>query len=130
MRDELTRIGFTELRTAAEVDALLGADGAPILVVVNSICGCAAGVARPALAAALRAAARRPAHLVTVFAGQDLEATARARAYFAGYPPSSPSLALLKDGRVVWMLERARILGRDPREVATEIATALEEWCR
>ena len=129
MRDELTRIGFTELRTAAEVDALLGTERAPTLVVVNSVCGCAAGVARPAVAAALRGAARRPAHLATVFAGQDVEATARARGYFSGYPPSSPCLALLKDGRVVWMLERARILGRDPREVAADVVTALEEWC-
>jgi putative YphP/YqiW family bacilliredoxin len=129
MRDELTRIGFTELRTAAEVDALLGPERAPTLVVVNSVCGCAAGVARPAVAAALRAAARRPARLATVFAGQDVEATARARGYFAGYPPSSPCLALLQDGRVVWMLERARILGRDPREVAADVVTALEEWC-
>jgi putative YphP/YqiW family bacilliredoxin len=98
--------------------------------VVNSICGCAAGVARPAVAAALRCAAPRPARLVTVFAGQDVEATARAREYFAGYPPSSPCLALLKDGRVVWMLERARILGRDPRDVAADVVTALEAWCR
>ena len=129
MRDELTRIGFTELRTAAEVDALLGTERAPTLVVVNSVCGCAAGVARPAVAAALGAAARRPAHLATVFAGQDVEATARARGYFAGHVPSSPCLALLKDGQVVWMLERARILGRDRREVAADIVTALEEWC-
>lgn len=129
MRDELTRIGFTELRTAAEVDALLGTAREPTLVVVNSVCGCAAGVARPAVAAALRTAARRPAHLATVFAGQDVEATARARGYFAEYPPSSPCLALLKDGRVVWMLERARILGRDPRDVAADVVTALEEWC-
>lgn len=129
MRDELTRIGFTELRTAAEVDALLGTEREPTLVVVNSVCGCAAGVARPAVAAALRTAARRPAHLATVFAGEDVEATARARGYFAGYPPSSPCLALLKDGRVVWMLERARILGRDPRDVAADLVAALEQWC-
>jgi len=129
MRDELTRIGFTELRTPAEVDALLGTERAPTLLVVNSVCGCAAGVARPAVAAALRTAARRPARLATVFAGQDPEATARVREHFAGYPPSSPCLALLKDGRVVWMLERARILGRDPREVAGDVVTALEEWC-
>jgi putative YphP/YqiW family bacilliredoxin len=129
MRDELTRIGFTELRTAAEVDALLGTERGPTLVVVNSVCGCAAGVARPAVAAALRAAGRRPARLATVFAGQDVEATARARGYFAGYPPSSPCLALVRDGRVVWMLERARILGRDPREVASDVVSALEQWC-
>jgi len=130
MRDELTRIGFTELRTPAEVDALLGTERAPMLVVVNSVCGCAAGVARPALAAALRTTARRPAHLATVFAGQDVDATARARSYFAGYPPSSPCVALLKEGRVVWLLERARILGREPREVAADVVSALEEWCR
>jgi putative YphP/YqiW family bacilliredoxin len=130
MRDELTGIGFTELRTAAEVDALLGTERAPLFIVVNSVCGCAAGVARPAVATALRSAAPRPARLATVFAGQDVEATARAREYLAGYPPSSPCLALLKDGRVVWMLERARILGRDPRDVASDVVAALEEWCR
>ena len=130
MRDELTRIGFRELRTAGEVDALLGAERAPTLVVVNSVCGCAAGVARPALAAALGTAARRPIHLATVFAGQDVEATARARDYFAGYPPSSPCVALLKDGHVVWLLDRAHILARDPRDVARDIVAAFDEWCR
>ena len=130
MRDELTRVGFTELRTRAEVDAMLGTDDAPTLIVVNSVCGCAAGVARPAVGAALRAAVRRPARLATVFAGLDVEATARAREHLAGYPPSSPCMALLKGGRVVWMLERARILGRDPRDVAADIVAALEEWCR
>ena len=129
MRDELTRIGFTELRTPAEVDALLGTERAPTLLVVNSVCGCAAGVARPGVAAALRTATRRPVHLATVFAGQDVEATARARGYLAGYPPSSPCLALLKDGRVVWLFDRARILGRDPGEIAAEVVTALEQWC-
>jgi putative YphP/YqiW family bacilliredoxin len=125
MRDELTRIGFTELRTPAEVDAVLAAGPDGTLVVVNSVCGCAAGVARPAVALALSTAERRPRHLVTVFAGQDVEATARAREYFAGYPPSSPCVALMRDGRVVWMLERERIQGRDARDVAADIAAAL-----
>jgi putative YphP/YqiW family bacilliredoxin len=129
MRDELTRLGFTELRTPAEVDALLRAGGGPVLVVVNSVCGCAAGVARPAVALALRSATRRPARLATVFAGQDVDATARARAYFAGHPPSSPCVVLLAEGRVVWMLERGRIQGRDPRDVAADVVTALEQWC-
>jgi putative YphP/YqiW family bacilliredoxin len=129
LRDELTAIGFTELRTPAEVDALLGSERAPTFVVVNSVCGCAAGVARPAVALALRTAARRPDRLATVFAGQDGEATARAREYFAGYPPSSPSLFLLRDGRVVWTVERARILGRDPQDVAADVVAAFAEWC-
>lgn len=130
MRDELTRLGFTELRTPADVDALLSTARAPVLIVVNSVCGCAAGIARPALALALQHATRRPARLATVFAGQDVDATARARDYFAGYPPSSPCVVLLADGRVVWMLERGRIQGRDPREVGADVITALEQWCR
>jgi len=130
MREELTRIGFRELKTAADVDQVVGKSDGVVMVVVNSVCGCAAGVARPAVGAALRAAVRRPARLATVFAGLDVEATARAREHLAGYPPSSPCMALLKGGRVVWMLERARILGRDPRDVAADIVAALEEWCR
>ena len=129
MRDDLTRIGFVELRTPADVDAALGAGVAATLVVVNSVCGCAAGVARPAVALALRAASRRPARLVTVFAGQDLEATARAREYFVGHPPSSPCVALMRDGRVAWMLERAKIQGRHPGDVGADIAAALERLC-
>src|SRR6266511_2211099 len=108
MREELTRIGFEELRTPDEVDAALGDVQAPTLVVVNSVCGCAARNARPAVALAAQHR-RRPVRLVTVFAGQDAEATARARSYFTAYPPSSPQMALLKDGHVVFMLERKNI---------------------
>lgn len=129
MRDELTRIGFVELRTPADVDSVLGTERAPTLVVVNSICGCAAGVARPALALALRDARRRPARLTTVFAGQDIEATARARTYFAGYEPSSPSIALLSGGKIVWMLARKDIQGRAPGEVAGDVIAAFERLC-
>jgi putative YphP/YqiW family bacilliredoxin len=123
MRDELTRLGFVELRTPDAVDAFL-ADPAPTLVFVNSVCGCAAGVARPAMGLALRRVAAPP-RLGTVFAGQDAEATARARGHFTGQPPSSPSLFLIAGGRVVWALSRQEILGRDPRTVADAIVAGL-----
>lgn len=119
MREELTRAGIDELRTAEEVDSTLPADGTT-LVVVNSVCGCAARNARPAVVLALRGEAR-PDRAVTVFAGQDVEATARARDYFHGYPPSSPSIALLKDGEIVHMIERHAIEGRDADEIADEL---------
>ena len=128
MREELTRVGFTELRTAAAVDDLLGRSKGTVLVVVNSICGCAAGKARPAIASALSQAAR-PDVLATVFAGQDSEATARARDYFTGYPPSSPSIALLRDGKLVYMLERRDIEGRDPFSIAEDLTSALDRIC-
>src|SRR5690349_6863486 len=105
MRQELTRLGVQELRTAAEVDAKLKDAPGTTLVVVNSVCGCAARNARPAVASALQHAVK-PDHLTTVFAGQDIDALARARSYFVGYPPSSPSIGLLKDGQLVFMLER------------------------
>src|SRR5260370_27328441 len=108
MREELTRLGFEELRTPAAVDAVLASEKAPTLVVVNSVCGCAARNARPAAALAIQNA-RRPTRLVTVFAGQDADATARARGYFTGYAPSSPQSALLKDGKVVFLLQRKNI---------------------
>src|ERR1041384_6373377 len=111
MREELTRLGFEEMRTPDEVDAVLTTERAPTLVVVNSVCGCAARNARPAAALAIQKA-RKPARLVTVFAGQDADATARARSYFTGYPPSSPQMALFKDGKLVFMLEREKIEGR------------------
>src|SRR5260370_20702012 len=113
MREELTRIGFQELRTPAEVDAALRAPRDTTLVVVNSVCGCAARNARPAAARALEHA-KRPARLLTVFAGQDAEATAQARSDFTAYPPSSPQMALLKDGTLVFMLERRNIEDRPP----------------
>ncbi len=110
MREELTRIGFQELRTPAEVDDALGTTKNTTLVVVNSVCGCAARNARPAATLALQHA-RRPARLLTVFAGQDADATERARGYFTGYPPSSPQMGLFKDGALVFMLERKNIEG-------------------
>jgi putative YphP/YqiW family bacilliredoxin len=128
MRAELTRIGFKELRTPAEVDGALGNSKGTVLVVVNSICGCAAGKARPAIAMALGQGAK-PDMLTTVFAGQDTEATIRARDYFAGYPPSSPSIALLRDGKVVFMLERRDIEGRDSFSIAEDLTGALDKFC-
>src|SRR5437867_12856719 len=118
-RAERTRLGFEELRTPAGVDALLTAERAPTLVVVNSVCGCAARNARPAAALAIQHE-RRPARLVTVFAGQDADATARARSYFTGYAPSSPQIALFKEGRLVFMLERRNIEGRNAKDIAAE----------
>jgi putative YphP/YqiW family bacilliredoxin len=128
MREELSHIGFRELRTAQEVDALLGDSKGTVLVVVNSICGCAAGRARPAVAHAL-AHRVRPEMLATVFAGQDTEATARARNYFTGYPPSSPSIAILRDGQLVFMLERRDIEGRDAYSIADDLTGAFDRFC-
>jgi putative YphP/YqiW family bacilliredoxin len=125
MRQELTRLGVDELRTAEQVDAALTADGTT-LVVVNSVCGCAARNARPAIAMALDAAAR-PTRATTVFAGQDPAATQRAREYFTGYAPSSPAIALLKDGELVFMLERWQIEGRSAQAIAQDLAGALDE---
>jgi putative YphP/YqiW family bacilliredoxin len=128
MREELTHIGFRELRTPGEVDAVLGKSQGTVLVVVNSVCGCAAGRARPAVAYALSHAAR-PEVLATVFAGQDQEATARARSYFTDYPPSSPSIALLRDGKLLYMLERRDIEGRLPEEIAQDLTRAFDQFC-
>jgi len=128
MRHELTRMGFQELRTAAEVDAVLTKTKGTVLVVVNSICGCAAGRARPAVAMALDNKAR-PDVLATVFAGQDVDATTQARSYFTGFPPSSPSVALLRDGKLVFMLERKDIEGRDPYGIAEDLTRAFDRFC-
>src|SRR5438128_11324301 len=128
MREELTRIGFQELRTPADVDAALAAANDTTLVVVNSVCGCAARNARPAATLALEHQAR-PAKLYTVFAGQDAEATERARSYFTGYGPSSPSMALFRDGRLVYMLERRNIEGRGPRDIADDLVAAFDQYC-
>ena len=128
MREELTRIGFQELRTAAVVDATLTKSQGTVLVVVNSICGCAAGRARPAVAMALENKAR-PDVLTTVFAGQDTDATEQARGYFTGYPPSSPSVALLRDGKLLFMLERRDIEGRDPYSIAEDLTKAFDRFC-
>jgi putative YphP/YqiW family bacilliredoxin len=129
MRQELTRLGVQELKTPQEVDEALAETPEPTLVVVNSVCGCAARNARPAVAMALAQAERRPGRLVTVFAGQDNDATARARGYIHGYPPSSPSIALLKDGDVAFMLQRHQIEGRNAEEIAADLAGAFERYC-
>jgi putative YphP/YqiW family bacilliredoxin len=129
MRQELTSIGFEEMKTAADVDARLGgAAQGTALVVVNSMCGCAARNARPALANALHHAVK-PDHLYTVFAGQDAEATGRAREYIAGYAPSSPSIALFKDGKLVHMTERWQIEGRSAADIAADLVSAFDEYC-
>jgi putative YphP/YqiW family bacilliredoxin len=128
MRQELTQLGVEELRTAADVDAKLQQHSGTALVVVNSVCGCAARNARPAIAAALRNAIR-PDHLYTVFAGQDAAATQRARSYFTGYAPSSPQIAMLKDGRIVFMLERFQIEGRSADEIAMDMTAAFDKYC-
>ena len=129
MRQELTRLGVEELRTPEEVDAKLRDTKGTTLVVVNSICGCAARMARPAVAMALQHGAK-PDHLTTVFAGQDADATSRARGYFTGYPPSSPQIALMKDGEVVFMLERWQIEGRSADAIADDLVAAFDEHCR
>ena len=128
MRAELTEIGFDELRTTNEVDEKLREKGTT-LVVVNSICGCAARMARPAVKMALQQSSAKPEHLATVFAGQDREATDKARGYFTGYPPSSPSIALLRDGQIVFMLERWQIEGRPAPDIAHDLRDAFEEHC-
>jgi putative YphP/YqiW family bacilliredoxin len=128
MRQELTRLGVEELKTVAEVDARLAEQKGTALVVVNSVCGCAARNARPAVAMALQHPVK-PDVATTVFAGQDTEATERARSYFVGYRPSSPSIALLKDGDVVFMLERYQIEGRSAPEIAADLTRAFDEHC-
>ncbi len=128
MRQELTRLGVEELRTAAEVDARLKDAKGTTLVVVNSMCGCAARNARPAIASALQHTVK-PDTLTTVFAGQDPDATARARGYFTGYAPSSPQIGLLKDGKLVFMLERYQIEGRSAQEIANDLVGAFDQHC-
>jgi putative YphP/YqiW family bacilliredoxin len=128
MREEVTRLGARELKTAAEVDSALGDQRGTMLVFVNSVCGCAAGNARPALGLALQHAVV-PQQVVTVFAGQDLDAAARARQYFGEYQPSSPSMALLRDGEVVHFVHRHQIEGRSPNDVATNLTAAFDKFC-
>lgn len=128
MRQELTRLGVEEMRTPEEVDAKLKDSKGTALVVVNSVCGCAARNARPAVARALQHAVK-PTKLTTVFAGQEPAATQRARSYFIGYPPSSPQIALLKDGHLVFMLERHNIEGRTANEIADDLVAAFEKYC-
>jgi putative YphP/YqiW family bacilliredoxin len=128
MRDEMVRMGARELKTVAEVDETLGDQKGTMLVFVNSVCGCAAGNARPALAEALKHSVR-PQQIVTVFAGQDVDATARARQYFSDYQPSSPSMALLRDGEVVHFIHRHQIEGQAPQTVASNLTSAFEKFC-
>ena len=127
MREELTRLGVKELRTATEVDQALTADGT-VMVVVNSVCGCAAGKARPGVALALRHPVT-PGRVTTVFAGADVEATSRARGYFTGYQPSSPSIAILRGGELVFMMERSQIEGRMADAIAAELTAAFDRFC-
>jgi putative YphP/YqiW family bacilliredoxin len=128
MREEMRRMGAKELTTVAEVDAALGDPKGTTLVFVNSVCGCAAGNARPALKLSLEHAAK-PMEVVTVFAGQDTEATARARQYFGEYAPSSPSMALLRDGEVVHFVHRHQIEGRSPQAIAADLTAAYDKHC-
>jgi len=128
MREEVTRLGVEELKSVGDVDAALGESHGTALVFVNSVCGCAAGMARPALAKALQHG-KKPAKLYTVFAGQDLDATARARSYFGEYQPSSPSVALLKDGEVVAFVHRHQIEGRHPDAIAAALTQAFDTYC-
>ena len=127
MREELTRLGIEELRTPAQVEQALSRKGTTLLV-VNSICGCAAGRARPALAEAVDHPVK-PDHMTTVFAGADLEATARAREYLTGYPPSSPSVAILRDGQLVWMMERRQIESQGMDAIVRDLTNAFDQYC-
>ncbi|HBU83285.1 MULTISPECIES: BrxA/BrxB family bacilliredoxin [Paenibacillus] len=129
MRDDLTRLGIQELRTPEEVEASLPNAKGTALVVINSVCGCAAGQCRPGVSQALQHDIT-PDHLYTVFAGQDKEATAKAREYFAPYPPSSPSIALMKDGELVHFIERHQVEDRSAEEIAAELTSVFDRYCR
>ena len=128
MRQELSDLGIRELRTPEEVDAAVSGTTGTLMIVVNSVCGCAAGKARPGIALALRNRVK-PTVSATVFAGADVEATDRARQYFSGYRPSSPSIALLRDGQLIYMLERSQIENRDALAIASELTAAFEKFC-
>jgi len=128
MRDDLVRLGFQELRTADAVTQAMEAMDGTVVMAVNSVCGCAAGAMRPAVMLAMENE-KLPDHRITVFAGQDLEATAEARKHLIGYPPSSPSVALLKDGELVYMMERYQIEGRSAPEIAADLRAAFDEHC-
>jgi putative YphP/YqiW family bacilliredoxin len=129
MREELTRLGIEELRTPEDVDRALDHQPGTALVVVNSICGCAAGRMRPAVRMALQNATARPDKSFSVFAGQDTEATARARGYFTDQPPSSPSIAILRDGQLVYMMPRRDIESREAPAIAADLKAALDKFC-
>ncbi|HTE04628.1 MAG TPA: BrxA/BrxB family bacilliredoxin [Planctomycetota bacterium] len=128
MRDELTKVGVKSLASAADVDKLLAEQTGTTMVVVNSVCGCAAANARPGVALAMKHS-KLPKNAVTVFAGVDREATDRARSYFKGYMPSSPSVALLKDGQCVFVLQRHEIEGRDPQAIARKLTDTFDKFC-
>lgn len=128
MKEDLVSEGFTELRSPEEVDTALNAKEGTTLVVVNSVCGCAAGAARPGVKLSLQAG-KKPSKLTTVFAGVDADATNRARQYFLPYPPSSPSIALFKDGKLVHFIERHHIEGRPAEMIAENLKMAYEEYC-
>ncbi len=128
MREELTRVGVQELRTPDDVDAFVGRKGETVMVVVNSMCGCAAGKARPGIALALRHQVT-PAATGTVFAGGDIEATDRARSYFTGYPPSSPSIVILRDGQLLYMMERRQIENQNAEAIARNLTDAFDRFC-
>jgi putative YphP/YqiW family bacilliredoxin len=128
MREELTRLGVQELRTVADVDGALSDRAGTLMIVVNSVCGCAAGKARPGISMALRHPVK-PDRVASVFAGADVEATAHARAHFDGYPPSSPSIALFREGRLVYMLQRSQIENRDAHAIAAELTAAFDRFC-
>jgi putative YphP/YqiW family bacilliredoxin len=128
MREELTRLGIEEARTPEQVDEAVNGTQGTVMVVVNSVCGCAAGKARPGIARAMQHPTR-PERAITVFAGADIEATEKARAYFTGHRPSSPSIALLKDGQLVYIMERYQIEGKDAPTIADELARAFDQHC-
>jgi putative YphP/YqiW family bacilliredoxin len=129
MREDLTRLGIKELRTTEEVDEVFSNQNGTTLLVINSVCGCAAGNARPAVKIAMNHDVL-PDNLTTVFAGQDQEATTQARSYIEGYPPSSPSMALFKDGQLVELIQRYQIEGRTPEEIASDLTNAFDEHCK
>ena len=129
MRDELTQLGVEELLTAAAVDEKLANAPGTAMVVVNSVCGCAARNARPAVAMALASPGARPDRSYTVFAGQDVDATRQARSYFTGYAPSSPSICVFRDGKLVYMLERWQIEGRSSHAIAADLVNAFDKYC-
>lgn len=128
MREDLTRLGVEETRTPDAVDAAIRDAEGTLMVVVNSVCGCAAGKARPGVAMALQHNSK-PERSITVFAGADIDATERARSYFKGYPPSSPSIALLQGGKLVYLMERYQIEGRSAEQIAVELKNAFDQFC-
>ena len=128
MREDLTRLGVEELRTPEAVDETVKKSKGTLMVVVNSICGCAAGKARPGVALALQHE-KKPDKVATVFAGADIDATERARSYFTGYPPSSPSIAILRDGKLLYMMQRSDIERREAGQIASELKQAFDKFC-